>query len=607
MSLALLAGFALAEPGPTDHPYLTSVEVPASGTVRIDAGADLAGLIAEPLAQRLLLQNAAGQQVAYAVLSSEDKPEVPTERLFAQPVDEDTWQISGATRVTDTLLLNIDLNPGTFTTRINGGTPYLWHASDGGAELSLRVPPGLGPWTVDVGNQEVRLISSVKGRAHLPNRVEPHRISLPAPAPIWQEDGTLRYELRLPSPVQVSAVELQVDGDVFERTVTITTPNDGNLTQSSIQRVRIGGSAYDDTRIDTAPFVTDTLMINVATERGLALNITAFSIEAVGTALLVRDAGPGPLSLYAGATELAEPFSLKRAQMELLSLDPPRVNLPPLATNPNFQPIMTREGVDQPGREVDLTPFRWEASIEGPSGWVELTLSPEILALTSGDYNDLRVISASGLEIPYLPWSEGVTVTQALSFETEDIGTTTLLRAQLPAIAGPVGSVRLYTGRDTFRRSVSVLRDRGTMTEPIRSAQWEGSNQGRVLNLNLGVELGKELLIRIENGSNPSLPVEQVVATWSSRTIRFRLPDGGARLVFGSRKPIYASYDLELLRSSSANLPVQVATAGAPTLRAGPTQTPIERAVTLLTIGVLAVGLGAMAFRVVRAPEGEGA
>jgi len=472
----------------------------------------------------------------------------------------------------------------------------------------VRVPHVRGALRVTVVPLEGGLteLMTVTGESWPSGRVEPTLERVEVGDPVLVDGARARYVLRLPGARRVTGLTFEVAGDIFDREVWAGTPGpDGqpSLTSAgSIRRVSIAGTTIDMVEITGMDLRTDTLVVDVATDRGRPLAVSAVRVESPGEALLVRDAGPGPHKLYVGSVEEARTYDLGVATNELLRMSPVRGQVGALVVNPAFVPRPTREGVDAPGAELPTAGFRWRRPIVGAPGWSRVVLDRATLTHVSRDLTDLRVVDAQGRQVPFLSRSSGVGVVMKTGpMVREEVGQYSRIRVPLDESDVPVDSVTLATGNDVFERQVSIKVDRGSATQTVRSVDWTGAGDGRALVLAVGQPLGRELLLEIDNGDNPPLPVTSVTVTTPTSELALRIPEGGASLVYGRRGERSPRYDLTQLAAEAQGLRLNDAELGPESELAGPELSFFDQLVVVAAVGLLALGLVAMTVRVLRA------
>lgn len=648
--LGIVSSAQAAEP--STYAVVAPVTVPPTGPVRIALGPDLVGGQPDSLPGGLLLTDASGVAVPYAVLRSTVESAPFEESLnfrpaVASPADgQQVWETDAADLAVDGLRLDImDLESlGPFTATVQwrrggvwaGGVEELmYHLNDGTEDRRLDVPHVPGPFRISLRGFGTRpRILGVSTLRELPGFVPPAVETLPVDEPVFTEEGTARYTVRLGGPRAVKSIRLIVPAsvDVFERAVRVRRPsadlvslkagggnfasdiavdyggnNYGGDTSGSVRRIRVGGGRVDRVEVPVG-FSGDTLVLDINTDRGEPLPIEGIEVVSEGAQLLVRDAGAGPHTLYGAAFEVSSPYDLGVAAPELLKADPPLVEAGAASRNPLFVPTPTREGVDSAGPDLTLSRFHFERDIIGGPGWVRVPLGRAVLARTRPDLGDVRVVDSEDRQVPFLLWGTGVEVPwETGPFEREEKGTTTQIRVPLDGTA-PVASVLIETSQSVFERNVEILRDAGRSTVAIRRVFWQGPQRGGTLSVAIGERLGDALLIRIENGDNPPIPIESVRVTTPGWELRTRVPEGGARLIYGAPGANRPTYDLYLLEEDVRRLPVPDATLGEERPLTAPKPGVADRGLSVIGIGILAIGLLGMVARVLRGvPGGQAA
>lgn len=622
--MMLWLGLALAA-DPASYPLEASVTLPPAGPARIVLAGDAVGADPSLVTAGLLLLDRAGNDLPYAVVPS-DNPEPETDSLFARPAGRFVWEIEAASRPIDRLSLDFDdlaLN-GPFRASLEVwseggwrtiGTPEVLYRYDdeGGAPAEDRTLDAghlTGPFRVTVERlgRGVPDLDFVHGEVLPPTVVPPLVEHLDAPSPSLTEDGMARYVVALPGPRQVTSIRLGLEGDLFSREVRFGTVDpQGQPVMGETHRVRriaIADARVDLVDISGLDLRGDTLVIDIATDRGRVLPLTGVDVSSPAVDVLVRDVGVGPHRLLLGGREEARTYDLGVGAYELLRLDPPRVVPGAPTPNAEYLPRPTREGLDAVGGEINLARYKWAREVAG-AGWVKVVLDRAALAHAKVDLSDLRVVDAAGHQVPFLFRRSRVDEPLPVgAFTREERGTQSLLRVPLGEADAPVETVTIETGADVFRRDVYVDRDRGRMTETLRHVEWSGEASGQRLTLTIGDRVGSELLLRVDNGDNPPLPITAITATSPAWELAFRVPEGGARVVYGSARAERPWYDLSMLEEEVRRIPLTAATLGPEVALAGPTLDGFDKVVVLAAVGALTLGLVAMTIRVLRAvPE----
>jgi len=607
----LLLSLALA--GPLDAPQVMPLELAPSGVVRVALPPDMVGADPALLGQTLRLVNAAGEELPFTVALTEPLSR-DEERLDVVPIGFGSWQVGASERLVEALRLSF-----------SGEGPYEVHVDDVGPSWVVRglvggelvdldevdTLPGHGPWLVRARNKQGDNLQlySARGQSKPPDWVPPHCVEIPAGNPALRENGAARYALDLGGPRRVMSLDVHADGDLFERSVTIAVPSDNADNYghgATIRRVQIGGARIDRTLIEGIDLGADALVVDIATEDGRVLPVTSFTACSIGAHLLARDVGAGPFQLYGGGERHPEADDLAQAKVELIREAGGWTEATsPVVPNPDYQQKAEREGVAEVAAPLPLVKWHWARPIEG-EGWVRIPLDRSVLAHARDDLGDLRVVDSEGRQVPSLLRRTGrETAWDTAPFVREESGRTSRIRVTLGADLAPVATVRLATTGDTFRRTVRVLRDRGTITEPVRFVDWQGDRQGVNLAISIDAVLGRELLIEIDNGDNPPLPVTEVSVSYPEWELRARVPRG-SRLIYGAPSVYRADYDLALLSGDVFRQRLAVATLGEETEVGGPQLKGMQKGVMLGAVGVLALALLGLTGRVLLGGKAEG-
>ena len=598
------------------YPLVSDVSLAPSGVTRVSLPPELVGAAPGSLGRTLRVQNGDGVEVPFAVLLSTQNPEATSVSLDIRPAAPTLWVIEAADRPVDTIEFDVSRFqdwPGFWltvsTADWSSGRTFIYEGDFEGAPFSstsIDVGHRPGPFTVSVDTADGRperiwdVTGYVRASAYTPPRVE----VVTAEEPVLTEAGTARWTVRLPGPRSVTSLRVVADGDVYRRDVRVGVPGAGvapYLTEvGSIRRLQVGEAHVDQDRLPVT-IVGDTLLVDIDTDRGVPLPVVRFEVESVGAELVVRDPGPGPHVILGGTYDADQAHDLGYAAVELLRGDTLETVAPAPAANPAYVPLPTREGVDGVGAAVNLARFHFARAIEGPVGWVTLPLDTTVLAHARADLGDLRVVDREGRGVPFLLRSVGAEVpTEVIGFTRSEKGTHSQIHVPLAAADAPVAALSLHTPSGRFQRSISVLRDRGRMTEPVRTVQWNSEAKGSTLSISLYEHFGRDLLVDVDNGDNPPLPIDRIVTTSPAWEVRTRVPEGGARLIYGSAGERAPQWDLTLLEEEVWRMPLALATLGEETATGGPGLSALEKLVVAGAIGLLALGLVGMTVRALR-------
>ena len=613
--IGLLLPLAFAADPQIDAPDVLPIELPATGFFRVPLPPDVVGLgfaaaspaspddydaLASGGTRHLALRDAAGNPVPFVTLTT-DNPPTSTTDLDVFPVDTHVWRVGPTDNVVEQLKLDFadDLThpldvlvEGVGVTRFASGTV-------GGEAVTIQtvtVPAGHGPWIVRADAHLTGATGLYTGTGLVPPTCE----SLPAGDPTYTEDDRARYVVALPGARWVRSVDVETDEALFRRDVWLRAagrPAGYGDRQGTIRSLELSGARLHEVRIPNVDLATDQLVVDVANDHGRVLPVRAFTVCSVAAELLVKDPGTGPFALYVGGQDDAASTDLAGATAEVRQSAEPREPAGPLAANAAFVPREEREGVDALAAPLPTVKWPWQRPILG-SGWVRIPLDQEVLARTLPDYGDLRIVDAQDRQVPYVlrrtggerPWATGALV------RTEE-GASSLIRVPLGDQDATVASVTLETDRSLFHRRVVILRDRGTVTEELRAVDWDGSTSG-VLSLRVDSVVGRELLVRVENGDNPPLQVSSIKVTYPEVELRAHVPEG-SRLLYGSLTATLPSYDLGALADTLARRKLPDARLGPAEATTAPALGAFARIAVLGAIATLAAACFVMLARLV--------
>lgn len=532
----------------------------------------------------LLLLDPEGRPRAFALASGEGEPQRVALRV--QP------EGSGRDLVVDPLgrplsAVEVDLGPSPWVARVRveplaaGATapssePVLLWETDQGRQVELPLRAGPGPFRLRIEqlHGDVGRLPTVDGLLYPGLHVEPVRRAFPVADPVLLEEGWARYVVELGQPLPVRSVRLEVEDPIFERAidprqVSELDPYAWPTPTTSVRRVRLGGAELDQVRVPVSPGQGDLLVFFLESKGVQPLRIPSVEVELEGRELRLPAATPGTWTLLGGAPPgTTAPAELNIALPELARGAAQPLQVGTVEANPAWRPPEVRAGLGLPGAELSLRGMRFQHLVEGPAGLVRLPLSAEVLADSQQGLRDLRLIDREGRQIPFLLRRTPVDPDLGeLAFTRSEEGSRSVLRAALP-LAGsnedgpPISTVRVSTAAPLFSRMLSVARVRGPSLEPVRAAVWVGAERPTTLSLDIATPLGRELVVLIENGDDPPLPIDRLSASVQGMELLALLPEGGARLVYGDRAREAPDYDLGLLRDEIFSRPSQPARLG---------------------------------------------
>lgn len=597
------------------YPYQAEVRFAGEdGVHRLDVPALLRSHADPPDGRDLLLVDATGEAVPVAWARGRTTSyRVP---LRAVPTAHDTWDVRLLDRPIDALDVVLPEGTGAATVTVEGPDGPLvppalvWRQPDA-AHGRVDLPPTRGPlrvsltWHQRPSGGDVR----IEGLREPAAAVAPTTLPLPVASSRVQEDGWALYTIPLPHALPVRAVTLHPEGDVFDRGAQVRSEPypawNSPTAEARVSRVHLGAAAVDQTRIPVALPPTSELLVYVGTAGAEPLVVPEVSVELEGVTGFVWEPGPGPHVLYGGAPPgTSPPFDLAVALPELAAAARGRAEVDEVAANPRHVPPEVRSGLALPGAPVEEAAFGWRRPVVG-QGLVRVPLDAHVLGHARSDLGDVRLVDPEGRQIPYVLRRKPVDRPfEDLEVSRTEDGERSRLRVALPDASRPVSTVTLATDAPLFHRAVTLSRARGDHLEPLRVFSWSGSDRPTSITLAVDQPVGDELVVTIENGSNPPLPISEVRATWPSWEVVAWIPEA-AELRYGAPRLESPRYDLALVGHDVVARASTEASLAAPVAVAGPARTLWDRLVLLGGLGVLVLGLLGLTVSLVRAVPGE--
>jgi hypothetical protein len=582
------------------------------GTFRVHLPA-LARSVDDPVdGSDLLLHGPDGQPLPFAVLRGQRE----AERIFLhaqRTADPNLLEIDQLDRRIDGIEVDLDDNPAAAHVQVYEATAggwrpigpdqLVWSCIFGDHEV-VRFPASAGPLRVVIRHHFPYDADppDITGLRLAEASVDPVELRFPVVDHRLGEDGNARYTVPLPHALPIRRVRLHPTDALFERQVTVTAePVTAGVTPSgatgTVQRILIGGATVDSVTVE-APSGnrSNELVLYVETQGREPLDLPEVTVELEGEELLLHDPGPGPWTLYAGAPPgTRSPSDLQTAVPELSRMA--TAVLEPSAPIPHagYSPPELRAQLGSPGTELDLAGWRQARPIEGV-GLSAIPLPSELLAEARPDLGDLRLVDAAGRQIPYLlrrraqdhDWGD-------LVMERVEVGAESRITLRLPEPAVPLSTLTLVTEAPLFSRRITVFRAAGAELTPLRAFQWQGQDRPITATLDVDQVVGGALLVQVDNGDNPPLPISSIRGAWPQWEVIAWLPEaGGVRLLSTNPRASAPAYDLGLLRDELLSRPTAVATVGAVTALQGAGQSVVERIVLAGGVAVLVLGLGAL-------------
>jgi hypothetical protein len=214
------------------------------------------------------------------------------------------------------------------------------------------------------------------------------------------------------------------------------------------------------------------------------------------------------------------------------------------------------------GPAVDEGAFARKRAIILPSGSGLAYL--DLVGVPIGGAEGVRIVDASGRQVPFIVETQSRVVSVALSISTRTEGRVTVTRAKGLDPKGSPSFLELRASSPPyFRRQVSVYElthdDRGpTERRILGQASWEHRPEDppATVSIPLTQPSEPELVIEIEHGDNPPLVLSDARVLVSRARIDFLFEPGDRFLLLSDNPdPSPAAYDLGLLQDALVKAP----------------------------------------------------
>lgn len=571
----------------------------------------------------LLLLDAAGQPVPFAVA----RGNAPADRTSLREWRTDTenvLNIDAPALSIDGLEFDIDgtATVGRVTVKdaatgaVLAGPTLIW-THEVGALRTVDITPTTRALRVEfvwLGRAPQRLPRVTGLRRPAPS-LSPDRLTVPVVDQRIQEDGWVSYTLQMDNPLPVRALDLRAaEGAVISRDVNVAALTGGgqsttHLGSGHITRVRVGEATLDAMNVQTqSPPLADRFVVQVASYGQPVLPLPTVDILLEGEALWFEPTGPGPYTLYGGApSQTRPPSELQVALSELVRLPTTVATVGEATANPDWRSPVDQSGLALPGVTLPSPErFAFRAPITGETGLVRIPVPNEVLAATRPELGDIRITTDTLAQVPFLLRRTALDRVSTVPFDaitrTED-GKLSTLVVPLPDPTLPVATLTLSTPAMAFRRTVTVLKATGNGKEmmPRRSVTWNGADRPGTLGMALDDTFGDKLVIFIDNGDDPPLPIDGATVSTPGWEIVTVLPEGTNWLYFGDPRRSPVDFDLMLYSDTLADSATRTATIGPIEAQTPPPLALVDRASLLGGVVVLVVGLAALTIRLLRA------
>lgn len=602
------------------YPDVGDVLLPERGVFRIHVPPSLRSVDDPPDGSDFVLVNGAGEAVPVAVARNPSQGQVVEWsdgfrwRVISDPaLGEAQYLINVEGRPLDYVQVELPAGGVVATVHVDervgsdwvdtGATTRVWEQGNWFARR-VRLPRNTGEYRLrlDYHRSPPTGTPELRGLRYAIPAPDPDRVEAKVQAWSVNERGWARYQVDLQRPLAVSRVAIHTDVDLFDREAAVVGVDswdasadtfwNRNWNITRVQRLTIGGADVEQAWIDASDVRGDRMVVEIESVGEAALPIETVTVEVPGLNLVVRDPGVGPHKLYAGARiGTTSAWELQSAVSELFYVAETVVEVENVRANDAYRPPEVRGNLVGPGAEVSLRRMTSQHDIVGDPGLVRIPLSAEVLVGARSDLGDLRIIDPNGRQIPYLLRRRGGEhPLNDLTWERREDGSRSLIDVPLPAESLMLSSVTLSTDAPLFSRQITLFRRVGAELEPVRHFTWTGSDRPSQITLPVHQAFTDRLVIGIDNGDDPPLPITGVGASWPAWELVAQVPDSGARLVYGDRRLRAPEHDLALLRDEVGRRATRPVALGPAKAMLNPVSM-FDSGVVLVGVSVLVIGL----------------
>lgn len=433
------------------------------------------------------------------------------------------------------------------------------------------------------------------------------------------EPGKSRYRIDLPGPhLPIAAIELRVaNGNVF-RDATITEPRLGNgevlpttLGSGTVRRAERWGAVAEAMAIAIERPTGRELDLVIDDGNNAPLALVEVAARFAPQPWIYFDTpSAAPLTARYGDPRLKAPRYDIEASRRFLENAKPATATWGKATAQTIAEAESDTAASLQGAAVDRGAFRVVRHVPtAPAGLAVLLLDADVLA-RSRDLADVRIVSASDRQVPYVveKRDEPLVLPLALTRVDGPRGTS-VYRVKLPFATLPYGTrLVLRTSARVFERTITLRRAaderHGRLPAPLASAVWRAVDPElpppaiTFDSPSAGDRNGNNVLeVLVQEGDNAALPITRAELLLPSIALRFHDPGSPLFLLYGNDEVVAPRYDLALLAPRLFAQSARELTLTPITTSSNERQEPGARKFFWIAIGVAAIVLLALLAR----------
>ena len=559
---ALLSAESLAAMTPSEWRLSQALDVPAAGLVRVSVPAETLDAARPDLAD-VRITDSAGREVPYLI----DRP-MPRRESALRSKELRTALEPATTRITLTTGTRSMLKGVTFETppgiefikavRVEGshdGAMWLQLATDkpifrmAGGAANPSVPFSEGVWeflrlTIDDSRTPAVPFTGVLLQvAETGAPVEPLPIKIKARD---ESSGVTRLSVDLGAMnLTVASLGIETTDSVFVRPVTISMPELANddireqmICTGLVYRMDLNGKVESNVEVPIdiqIPGREVVVLIDNGDSPPLIINGLHGTRRVTNLVFFARE--PGRYQLLSGNSQcLAPRYDLSELGDQLKSAGGVEVRPGRLIAIADYKQPDNLAALPLTGAKIDVGAWKFRKSIQlSKLGAQQIELDPDVLARSSQDQRDLRVV-VEDRQLPFLLERPSISRSLALASGTADDPKKQMLSRwslKLPQAGIPITRITCVADSALFEREMRLWEetadDRGDkFPRELGHAAWKkvpgGTTQEFAIHLNVAPRNGT-LFLETDNGDNPAIklrdfrghyPVSRVVFTAAS-------------------------------------------------------------------------------------------
>ena len=350
-------------------------------------------------------------------------------------------------------------------------------------------------------------------------------------------------------------VHLHTPEPVFQREVTLLN------TQATLFRLQHEGSSAE--YLDVAVHQLATIReVELIIRNGDSPPLRIDSIEATRhpVPIVFQADATGDWQLFIGNAQAAAPrYDIAALSDKLRDATANSATTSAIEANTAFRKTATAPEVGETGAALDISAWSFQKAVQfKEAGVVELELDPAVLARSTNDLRDLRILR-DGHQIPFIVTKPGLKHEVEVPFaEMPDSKTPTLSKwdISLPFPNFPATELLLDSPTPLFMRTLSVNEqhdsEQGHLERHLGSENWQRKPGQSTNSFRLALYTTPKsptIQLTTDNGDNAPLKLTSVRAVYPVVRLLFRVPDTApVHLCYGNQRATLAHYDLQLVR-----------------------------------------------------------